>query len=101
MLKTFGLKYFSTRQYLRAQGYKDLSKTLTANDIADILSGKIPYEASTGSQSQVHLTDKMSGAVANKVLERLHDLEYINTYTKIDLSTLTDGEGSSNPDDYN
>lgn len=101
MLKTFGLKYFSTRQYLMAQGYKDLSKTLTANDIADILSGKIPYEASTGSQSQVHLTDKMSGAVANKVLERLHDLEYINTYTKIDLSTLTDGEGSSNPDDYN
>ena len=100
MSKEFGNKYFSVRKYLREIGYVDASVTLVAQDIQDIKDGKIPITASTGDANGVHVTGRMAACVGNEILKRLKSLGYINSYNTIDVLKYSNGQSSTNPDDY-
>ena len=100
MSKEFGNKYFSVRKYLREIGYVDAGVTLIQQDIQDIKDGKIPITASTGDANGVHVTGRMAACVGNEILKRLESLGYINRYNTIDVSKYSNGDSSTNPDDF-
>lgn len=100
MSKEFGNKYFSVRKYLREIGYKDAGVNLTAQDLQDIKDGKIPIIASTGDINGVHVTGRVAACVGNEILKRLKGMGYINSYNEIDVTKYSNGQTSTNPDDF-
>ena len=109
MIEKFGKHYFSVRQYLRTQGWKDSGYQLGFRLVDDgaggkkytcleadiesdrqaIADGKIPYCIVNGS-SGVHMLSKPSAAVANEVIKRLYELGIVDEIKHIDVSTIQD-----------
>lgn len=120
MVEKFGKHYFSVRQYLRTQGWRDSGYQLgfrlvddgnggkkytcldadIAEDRQAIADGKIPYCIVNGS-SGVHMLSKPSAAVANEVVKRLYELGIVDNIRQIDVSAILDAENADiNEPDY-
>ena len=81
MTLEFGRKYFSVRRYLRERAYVDAGDTLTSDDIANIIAGKIAIGTQT--YDTVHLNATYAKLVANAALNRLKNNGTIDGYTPI------------------
>lgn len=102
MTKEFGHRYFSVRRYLRTLAYKDAGLGLTKEDVAYLKKGEIPYQVITGDSTggNPHMTEKIVGACCNTILKYLKEIGIIDSFETIDISSLSSGASSTNPDDY-